>query len=209
MASCSLGQRSEARPPLALARCAPISRGHDRTRPRTGRRAVHVRSGRHARPHQPPADDVRRSRADRPRAAGPRAADRRQRHGRGQGPRAVHVPRRPTTLASPLAEVAYRWKGDDPDRGRRPGNDCLSRSSRTSSARPELALDDALELAPLKIPTGTGLSFRFEAADNDDVERPQHRPLVRVPACGSSPKRSCGPTCSAAKKSSGRSSSGC
>src|SRR5205814_9528029 len=41
-----------------------------------------------------------------------------------------------------------------------------------TSRLPELAFDDVIELAPLKIPTGTGLSFRFEAADNDDISGP-------------------------------------
>src|SRR5438034_9741729 len=36
----------------------------------------------------------------------------------------------------------------------------------------EIAIDVAIELPPLKIPTDTGLSFRFEAADNDDISRP-------------------------------------
>jgi hypothetical protein len=37
---------------------------------------------------------------------------------------------------------------------------------------PELSIDDVLEIGALKIPTGAGLSFRFEAADNDDVNGP-------------------------------------
>jgi hypothetical protein len=37
---------------------------------------------------------------------------------------------------------------------------------------PELSFEDAIELEPLEIPAGTGFSFRFEAADNDDVGGP-------------------------------------
>ena len=56
-------------------------------------RHVCVSAGGHARPDRPAADDVRHPQAVRPRAAGPRQADRRQRHGRAEGPRAVQLPR--------------------------------------------------------------------------------------------------------------------
>jgi hypothetical protein len=76
--------------------------------------------------------------------------------------------------------VNYRWKGDDmaqPD-----GQGSLSFEQLKStlgsaqvgqpSSLPDLAFDDDIELAPLKIPTGTGLSFRFEAVDNDAISGP-------------------------------------
>jgi hypothetical protein len=69
------------------------------------------------------------------------------------------------------AEVAYRWKGDDmtqPD-----GEGKLTfESVKDLLSKPELSFEDMLDLEPLKIPTGTGLSFRFESADNDDVSGP-------------------------------------
>jgi hypothetical protein len=64
--------------------------------------------------------------------------------------------------------VAYRWKGDDASQEGSEGILPVGQASRL----PELSLDESLELAPLKIPTGSGLSFRFEAADNDDVSGP-------------------------------------
>jgi len=64
--------------------------------------------------------------------------------------------------------IAYRWKGDDAAQEGNEGALPVGQASRL----PELAVDDSVELSSLKIPTGTGLSFRFEAADNDDVSGP-------------------------------------
>ena len=64
--------------------------------------------------------------------------------------------------------VAYRWKGDDPMIEATTGSIAFEQL-KDKFGRSELALEDVIEIEPLKIPTGTGLSFRFEAADNDDV----------------------------------------
>ena len=69
------------------------------------------------------------------------------------------------------AEVAYRWKGDDMTQPDGEGKLTFA-SAKELLGQPELTFDDIVELEPLKIPTGTGLSFRFEAADNDDVSGP-------------------------------------
>jgi len=76
--------------------------------------------------------------------------------------------------------VNYRWKGDDVAQPDGQGSLTFEQlQGPLGSARvgqpsnlPDLAFDDAIELAPLKIPTGTGFSFRFEAADNDDISGP-------------------------------------
>lgn len=64
--------------------------------------------------------------------------------------------------------ISYRWKGDD---AAKEGSEGRLPAGQASGA-PELAIDDAIEMAALKIPTGAGLSFRFEAADNDNVSGP-------------------------------------
>ena len=69
------------------------------------------------------------------------------------------------------AEVAYRWKGDDMTQPDGEGKLAFE-SVKDLLGKPELAFEDLIELEPLKIPTGTGLAFRFEAADNDDVSGP-------------------------------------
>jgi hypothetical protein len=66
------------------------------------------------------------------------------------------------------ARIAYRWKGDDIAQPEATGSLPIGEAS----GQPELPIDGAIELEPLKIPTGTGLSLRFEAADNDDVSGP-------------------------------------
>jgi hypothetical protein len=68
------------------------------------------------------------------------------------------------------ANIAYRWKGDDQTQDGVSGS--LSLTVGQTSGLPEMSLDDAIDLAPLKIPVATGLSFRFEAADNDDISGP-------------------------------------
>lgn len=69
------------------------------------------------------------------------------------------------------AGVAFRWKGDDASIEATTGT-IEFEQLKDKFGPPELALNDFLEIAPLKIPTGTGLSFRFEAKDNDDVSGP-------------------------------------
>ena len=69
------------------------------------------------------------------------------------------------------AGVVYRWKGEDATAEPTTGSVAFEQL-KDKFGPPELALEDVIELAPLKIPTGTGLSFRFEAADNDDVSGP-------------------------------------
>jgi hypothetical protein len=64
--------------------------------------------------------------------------------------------------------VAYRWKGDDMAQEGSEGTLPVGQPA----SLPELSIDEAIELPSLKIPTGAGLSFRFEAADNDDVSGP-------------------------------------
>lgn len=69
------------------------------------------------------------------------------------------------------AEVAYRWKGDDMTQPDGEGKLAFE-SIKDALGEPDLVFDEVIELEPLKIPTGTGLSFRFEAGDNDDVSGP-------------------------------------
>jgi hypothetical protein len=69
------------------------------------------------------------------------------------------------------ASAAYRWKGDDMTQEATTGSIDFEQL-KDKLGQGELAFDDKIEIAPLKIPTGTGLSFRFEAADNDDVSGP-------------------------------------
>ncbi len=69
------------------------------------------------------------------------------------------------------AGVVYRWKGEDATAEPTTGSIAFEQL-KEKFGPPELALEDVIELAPLKIPTGTGLSFRFEAVDNDDVSGP-------------------------------------
>lgn len=78
------------------------------------------------------------------------------------------------------ASVRYRWKGDDaaqPDgEGSLTFEQLQPQFEQAKVGQPssltDLSFEDAMELAPLKIPPGTGLSFRFEALDNDDVSGP-------------------------------------
>jgi hypothetical protein len=76
--------------------------------------------------------------------------------------------------------VSYRFKGDDAAQTEGQGSlefeqlkDLLAGQSVGQPSRlPEIAFEDVIELAPLKTPAGTGFSFRFEAADNDDIGGP-------------------------------------
>jgi len=67
------------------------------------------------------------------------------------------------------ANIAYRWKGDDPAAGQ---DSSLPLPVGQASNLPDVALDGAFELSPLNIPTASGLSFHVEAADNDDISGP-------------------------------------
>jgi hypothetical protein len=76
--------------------------------------------------------------------------------------------------------VHYRWKGDDAAQPEGQGSlsfeQLADRLAHTkvgqSSNLREADFDDAIELAPLKVPPGTGLAFHFEATDNDDIGGP-------------------------------------
>jgi hypothetical protein len=70
-----------------------------------------------------------------------------------------------------LAEVRYHWRGDDMAQSDGKGTIPFEKL-RGEYGGPELAFEDALELEPLMIPTGTGFNFHFAAADNDDVSGP-------------------------------------
>jgi hypothetical protein len=65
-------------------------------------------------------------------------------------------------------KVDYRWTGDDvtrpKDEGAIPFPDLKSKLP-----RPELTYDARLDLESLAIPTGSGLTFAFVAADNDNI----------------------------------------
>jgi hypothetical protein len=76
--------------------------------------------------------------------------------------------------------VQYRWRGDDATQADGEGKLSFEQLEAKLAAEkvgqpsrlPDISFDDLIDLEPLKIPTGTGLSFRFEAADNDDVSGP-------------------------------------
>lgn len=70
-----------------------------------------------------------------------------------------------------LAEVRYHWRGDDMAQSDGKGTIGFE-TLKDQYGQPELSFDDALELEPLMIPTGTGFNFHFAAADNDDVSGP-------------------------------------
>jgi hypothetical protein len=70
-----------------------------------------------------------------------------------------------------LAEVRYHWRGDDAAQPESQGKIAFE-ELKDQLGKPELALDNALELTPLAIPTGTGFNFHFAAEDNDDVSGP-------------------------------------
>lgn len=67
--------------------------------------------------------------------------------------------------------VGYRWKADDATPSSGEGFLPLAQAPHNQPPA-DLAVDEALELGPLEIPTGAGLSFRFEATDNDDIRGP-------------------------------------
>jgi len=67
-----------------------------------------------------------------------------------------------------LAEVRYHWRGDDMAQADGKGTLPLDKF-KDQLGRAELQLEDALELEPLAIPTGTGFNFHFAAVDNRQV----------------------------------------
>jgi hypothetical protein len=67
--------------------------------------------------------------------------------------------------------VNYRWKLDEAVAGGSEESVRLDKANASRSAA-EVLFEDTLELAALKIPPGAGLSFRFEALDNDDISGP-------------------------------------
>ncbi|MEX2173111.1 MAG: hypothetical protein WD872_02030 [Pirellulaceae bacterium] len=70
-----------------------------------------------------------------------------------------------------LAEIRYRWRGDGQNQPDGEGTIPLAQLQ-DQLGRAELSLEDAFEVEPLKVPTGTALNFHFSAADNDDVGGP-------------------------------------
>ncbi len=67
-----------------------------------------------------------------------------------------------------LAEVRYHWRGDDMANADGKGSLPLDKL-KDQLGQSELSVDDALELEPLAIPTGTGFNFHFAAVDNRQV----------------------------------------
>jgi hypothetical protein len=67
-----------------------------------------------------------------------------------------------------LAEVRYHWRGDDMANADGQGTLPLDKF-KDQLGQTDLSLEDALELEPLKIPTGTGFNFHFAAVDNRQV----------------------------------------
>jgi hypothetical protein len=73
-----------------------------------------------------------------------------------------------------------RWQGNDATRPAGEDQRTFAEADKslasTQVGQPsellELSFEDAIDLALLKIPSGTGLSFRFEASDNDDISGP-------------------------------------
>jgi hypothetical protein len=70
-----------------------------------------------------------------------------------------------------LAEVRYHWRGDDAAQSDGKGT-LPFEQLKGEYGKNELAFEDAIELEPLAIPTGTGFNFHFAAADNNDVGGP-------------------------------------
>lgn len=68
-------------------------------------------------------------------------------------------------------QAVYQWRGDDAERAAGQGTFPLA-EIRDQLGQREISFDAALELGPLKIPAGTGLSFHVAASDNDDVSGP-------------------------------------
>lgn len=74
-----------------------------------------------------------------------------------------------------LAEVRYRFREGEIVEAEMSGKIPLSQADSQLTqprAATEIAVEDALELGPLRIPTGTGFNFHFAALDNDDISGP-------------------------------------
>jgi hypothetical protein len=69
------------------------------------------------------------------------------------------------------AQLDYQWRGDDPMRPEGSGT-LQFESLKDKLGRAELSFDEAMELAPLEIPPGSGLNFHVSATDNDDISGP-------------------------------------
>ena len=67
--------------------------------------------------------------------------------------------------------VQFQWRGDDPARPDGKG-EFKFEAVKDQLGKPELNLDDVLELESHNIPTGSGLTFHFASLDNDDVSGP-------------------------------------
>jgi len=81
-------------------------------------------------------------------------------------PDSLHLPHH-GRFGITATEVTYRWKGDgsaQPDAKAAHLRELKAHSLKKvgqASRLPELSFEDAIDVAPLKIPTGTGFSFRF------------------------------------------------
>ena len=68
--------------------------------------------------------------------------------------------------------LTYRWRSDDAEMPPASGTDRLPQFKDLLN-QSEVSFQHAFELGPLKIPTGSGLSFQIEADDNDNVSGPK------------------------------------
>jgi len=80
--------------------------------------------------------------------------------------------------------VKFRWNGDDTERPTGAGEIPFESLKDAFAGKPpgELAVDEALELEPHKIPTGSGLTFAFVDKDTDDVPDELDAPVPNVGA---------------------------
>jgi hypothetical protein len=69
------------------------------------------------------------------------------------------------------AQIQYQWRGDDAEK--RDGSGTLAiEQLKDKFGAADLSFDEALELGPLAIPAGAGLTFHLAATDNDDISGP-------------------------------------
>jgi hypothetical protein len=68
-------------------------------------------------------------------------------------------------------KLDYQWRGDDAMRSDGSGSVRFEEVA-GQLGKPEVSFEEAIELEPLDIPTGSGLTFHIAAADNDDVSGP-------------------------------------
>ena len=80
--------------------------------------------------------------------------------------------------------VPFTWRGDDQERKEGAGTVELP-AVKITPLTLELSFDEILDLEPLKIPPGTGLTFHVAAADNDDFPDEPSAPVG--PNIGKSP----------------------